>query len=82
MNKRAYRFVPCDKSGAPREGSQYTTITENDLAVGSRIEGIFLGYTTWEVVEVHQETRPLLGARDEFGHDVPLGGTIVCRGVN
>jgi hypothetical protein len=82
MEKRAYRFVPCDETGTPRQNSQYTTITTEDLVVGSRIEGTFLGYTTWEVVELRTSTGPVLGARDKFGDDIPLAGTIICRGVN
>jgi hypothetical protein len=82
MDKVAYRFVPCDEAGRPHEGSQYTTTTTEDLTVGSRIEATLLGYTSWEVVEVRRATRPLLGARDTFGNDVPLAGTIVCRGVS
>jgi hypothetical protein len=82
MHKVAYRFIPCGEDGKPREGSQYTTITTEDLAVGSRIEATVLGYTTWEVVDVRKETRPLSGARDTHGNDIPLAGTVVCRGVS
>jgi hypothetical protein len=82
MEEVAYRFVPCDEDGRPRERSQHTTITTQAFTVGSRIEATLLGYTTWEVVEVRREAGSLLGARDKFGNDVTLAGTIVCRGVS
>jgi hypothetical protein len=78
----AYRFVPCDEEGQPRENSQYTTISTESLDVGSRIEAALCGYTTWEVVEVRSRTEPLLGASDSFGSEVPLGDTLICRGVS
>jgi hypothetical protein len=77
----AYRFVPCDDEGQPRENSRYTTITTERLDVGSKIDAQLLGYSTWEVVELRAETRPLLGARDKLGNDVPLAGSLICRGV-
>jgi hypothetical protein len=77
----AYHFVPCDEDGQPRENSQYTTITSERLGVGSRLEEALFGYTTWEVVEVRSGTRPLLGARDRSGNNVPLAGTLICRAV-
>jgi hypothetical protein len=73
--------VPCDEEGQPRENSQYTTITSERLDVGSRVDATLFGYTTWEVVEVRRETGPLLGARDRFGKEVPLAGTLICRRV-
>jgi hypothetical protein len=79
---RAYRFVPCDDNGHPRENSQYTTITHEPLGVGSRIDATLFGYTVWEVVEVTTETKPLLEARDRDGNDLPLAGTVICRGVS
>lgn len=78
----AYRLVPCDEDGQPRENSQYTTITSERLGVGSRLEAALFGYTTWEVVEVRSATRPLLGARVRSGNDVPLAGTLICRAVS
>jgi hypothetical protein len=78
----AYRFVPCDADGHPRENSQYTTISTERLGVGSRIDADLLGYQTWEVVEVRKATSPLLGAQDRGGKDIPLAGTVICRGVS
>ena len=76
----AYRFVPCDDEGHPRASSQYTTIAAERLEVGSRIEAALLGHDTWVVVEVRDETGPLAGVRDRRGNDIPLAGTVVCRG--
>jgi hypothetical protein len=78
----AYRFVPCDDEGQPRENSSYTTLSTERLDVGSRIDAALFGDRTWEVIEVRSETRPLLGARDRFGNDVSLVGTLICRGVS
>jgi hypothetical protein len=77
----AYRFVPCDANGNLRENSQLTTITTELLSVGSKIEAAILGYQRWEVVEVRDATSPLVAARDSFGRDIALAGTVVCRGV-
>ena len=76
----AYRFVPCDEEERPREDSRYTTIAAERLGVGSRVEAALLGYDTWEVIEVRDETGPLVGAKDGFGNDIALAGTVVCRG--
>ena len=81
MEQVAYRFVPCDEAGQPREDSRYTTVTTERLDVGSRIDAAIFGYTRWEVIEVRSETEPLLGALDSSGNDVPLAGTLICRGV-
>jgi hypothetical protein len=77
----AYRFVPCDDEGRPRENSQYTMSTTQKLAVGGTINHGVLGYSKWEVVELRPESRPLLGASDRLGNDVPLVGTLVSRGI-
>jgi hypothetical protein len=77
----AYRFLPCDEDGRPRETSQYATITCERLGVGSRLDVAIFGHTTWEVVELREAPGPLLGARDRFGNDVPLAGTLICRAV-
>jgi hypothetical protein len=82
MEHLAYRFVPCDEEGKPRENSRYTTITTERLDVGSTIEAAVFGYTTWEVVEIRSEAPPLLGVRDRLGNDVPLAGTLICRGMS
>ena len=82
MEQVAYRFLPCDEEGRPRENSRYTTISTGRLDVGSRIDVAIFGYTTWEVVEVRNQSGPLLGARDRFGNEVPLAGTLICRGVS
>ncbi len=73
--------MPCDESGDPRENSRYTTITTERLDVGSTIEVSVFGWTVWEVIEVRHTTRPLLGAKDRLGNDLPLTGTLLCRGV-
>jgi hypothetical protein len=82
MGKAAYRFLPCDDEGRPREQSQVTSIhdTSEALAVGSVIEVDILGYKTWEVVEVRQNPGGLMSAADADGV-IPLGGTLVCRGI-
>jgi hypothetical protein len=46
MEQVAYRLVPCDEEGQPRENSQYTTITTERLDVGSRFDLTLFGYTT------------------------------------
>ena len=76
----AYRFVACDDEGGPRASSQYTTIAAERLGVGSRVEAALLGYDTWVVIEVRDETGPLVGAKDRCGNDIALAGTVVCRG--
>jgi len=78
----AYRFVPCDGDGHPRENSRYTTITSERLGTGSRLAAPLFGYTTWEVVEVRVATQPPLGARDRLGNDLRLAGTLICRAVS
>jgi hypothetical protein len=77
----AYRFIPCDEEGRPRENSQLTIVTVQDLGVGSTIDQEMLGYSSWEVLELLPEARPLLGAGDGLGSDIPLAGTLVCRGI-
>jgi hypothetical protein len=81
MKEVAYRFLPCDEAGLPRENSELTIITTERLCVGSRIDAALLGYTTWEVVEARSETGPLLGAHDKFGNELSLAGTLICRAV-
>ena len=74
--------MPCDEDGQPRENSQYTFIASEHLDVGSRLDAALVGRTAWEVVEVHSANRPLLGARDRFGDDLPFAGTLICRPVS
>ena len=83
MGKVAYRFLPCDQDGHPRETSRYTTIAEDgeELGLGSVIEAEILGYRTWEVVDVRETPGSLLAATDAVGTEMPLGGTLVCRGL-
>jgi hypothetical protein len=55
MSEVAYRFVPRDEDGGPRESSRYTWIRDvsEKIEVGSVLEAQhFLGYTRWEVVEI------------------------------
>jgi hypothetical protein len=79
----AYRFLPCDDEGRPRDGSQYTTVVDDDedLGVGSVIEAAIFGYREWEVIEVRETPAPLIRAADADGSEIPLGGTLVCRGL-
>jgi len=79
----AYRFVPCAEDGRPRNGSQYTSIrdTSENIRVGSVLEASLLGYTRWEVIEMRADSGGLLDATGADGMDIPLGGTLVCRGV-
>jgi hypothetical protein len=83
MGKVAYRFVPCDENGRPRENSQYTSIrdVEERIQAGSTITANLLGFSEWEVVELRGPSGPLEGATDEQGAPIPVGGTLVCRGV-
>jgi hypothetical protein len=83
MGKVAYRFLPCDDEGRPREQSQLTSIHDasESVAVGSLIEADILGYQRWEVVDVREDSGGLLSATGAGGDSIPLGGTLVCRGV-
>jgi len=83
MGKLAYRFLPCDDEGRPRENSRYTTVTGDGevLEVGSVLEAAIFGYKEWEVVEVRQHRGPFVSAFDADGTPLPFGGTLVCRGV-
>jgi hypothetical protein len=51
------------------------------MVVGSVIEAGVLGYQRWEVVEVRQDPGGLISVTGADGHPIPLGGTLVCRGV-
>jgi hypothetical protein len=77
----AYRFLPCDDGGRPLENSEYTTLSDDQLGVGSRIEVDLFGYACWEVVEMREESGPLVAVCDRFGRDIPVAGTLICRGV-
>jgi hypothetical protein len=83
MGKLAYRFLPCDDEGRPRENSQYTTVAGDGemLGIGSVVEAAIFGYEEWEVVEVRQDRGHLVSAFDADGTPLPFGGTLVCRGV-
>ena len=79
----AFRFLPCDDEGHPREQSQFTSIHDAAelVAIGSVIEADLLGYHRWEVAEVREDSGGLTSATDADGDPIPLGGTLVCRGV-
>jgi len=79
--ERAYRFVPIGEDGIPREPSNYTLTTDELLDVGSPVEASLLGFERWMVVEMRSEPRPLLAAQDASGRDLPLAGTVVCKGT-
>jgi hypothetical protein len=83
MGKVAYRFLPCDDAGRPRENSQYTIVRDGlePLGVGSVIEADLFGYHEWKAIELRDESNSLLAAADADGTPIPLGGTLVCRGV-
>ena len=83
MAKVAYRFLPCDDEGRPRENSQYTTISDDGeaLGVGSVLEADISSYAEWEVVEVRQDRGSFVSASDADGPPLGFGGTLVCRGV-
>jgi hypothetical protein len=76
MGKVAFRFLPCDDQGRLREQSQLTSIhdTGETLAVGSVIEADLLSYERWD-------SGGLTSATGADGDSIPLGGTLVCRGV-
>jgi hypothetical protein len=82
----AYRFLPLDDHGKPRAGSRYTMTTETELDVGDRVSFDVLGHKTWEVVKRDPGTRvgrlALLGVTDAAGNDLPLAGTLHCRGLD
>jgi hypothetical protein len=45
------------------------------------IEADLLGYHRWEVVEVREDSGGLISAAAGDSDPIPLGGTLVCRGV-
>ena len=83
MGKIAYRFLPCDDEGRPREQSQFTSIHDatEAVGVGSVIEADLLGYRRWEVVEVRKRAEGLMSVTGAEGDPIPVEGTLVCRGV-
>ena len=83
MAKVAFRFLPCDDEGRPREQSRLTSIhdTAEAVGVGSVIEADLLGYDRWEVVEVRDDSGGLTSATGPGSASIPLGGTLICRGV-
>jgi hypothetical protein len=81
MKERAYRFVPCNADGTPRENSELALLTSERLTVGSTVDLELDGFSRWEVVELRPETGPLIRATDASGNDLGVGGTIVCRGI-
>ncbi|MHB8470180.1 MAG: hypothetical protein ACYDCH_10555 [Gaiellaceae bacterium] len=80
----AYRFVPLDDDGAPRETTQYALIWDTPLVVGSRFSeaGLVDADAGWEVVEVRSSAADLVAVRDALGRDVPVAGTLICRRLN
>jgi hypothetical protein len=84
MSRLAYRFVPLDDQGRLRESSRYTIVTTHELQAGDRIEQSLMGYDAWEVVEVSDTApggSPPVAVEDSSGVDIPLRGTVTCRGV-
>ena len=83
MPKLAYRFLPCDDDGQPRENTAYTTIpdAEEELGVGSVLTAEIFGYHEWEVIEVREDPGSLISATEADGTPLAIGGTLVCRGV-
>jgi len=85
MSKVAYRFVPCDEDGRPRENSQYTWVCDasEKIEVGSVLEtdAPSLGYRRWEVVEIREDSGGLIRAIGRDGTPRGFGGTLVCRGI-
>jgi hypothetical protein len=79
MAKVAYRFVPCDDTGRPRENSQFTTIRDasEKIESGAIISADLLGFQEWEVVEVRESACPLGSVSEADGTAIPLGGSIV-----
>jgi hypothetical protein len=80
MSKSAYRFVPLEND-APVESARYTIVSDRHLALGDEVALSIRGFEIWEVMQLKQSSRPLVGASDARGEDIPLVGTIVCRGV-
>jgi hypothetical protein len=83
MAKVAYRFVPCDDTGRPREHSQLTTIRDasEKIEVGAIVTADLLGHLEWEVVEIRKSSGPLARVNEADGTPIPVGGTLVCRGL-
>jgi hypothetical protein len=83
MAKIGYRFVPCDDEGRPRENSHFMFVRDaaEEIKVGSVIAFNVLGFSEWEVVELRASSDPLVSATEPDGTSIPLGGTLVCRGV-
>jgi hypothetical protein len=83
MGKVAYRFLPYDDEGEPRESSQYTFISDSaeELGVGSVVRVPVFGYHEWEVVEIRRGRGPLSTAKDTDGTLLNFGGTLICRGL-
>lgn len=79
----AYRFLPYDDDGSPRENSNLTLICDEDenIGLGSVVDADLLGYEKWEVIEMCIGSGPLISARDADGDAIPLEGTLVCRGI-
>lgn len=82
----AYRFLPLDTNGEPRAESQVILMSESELKVGDRVEARMRGYETWEIIErrsgIAVGASDVLAATDASGRDVPLSGTLACRGVD
>ena len=83
MGKVAYRFIPCDNEGRPREQSQFTSIHDatQTVGVGSVIEADLLGYRRWKVIEVREGSEGLMSVTGADGDPISVAGTLVCRGV-
>lgn len=88
---RAYRFVPShirEGPGITADGrayvrsAAYTHVTDRELHAGDLIDGPFLGFERWEVLEVRGDGGPLLASYDKNGQPLAVAGTIVCRGLD
>jgi hypothetical protein len=87
VTELAYRLQPLDRDGAPLPGSELVHLTREAGIVGTRIRLPVVGVEEWEVVAVvgqgadRADAPRIISARNAAGEDVPLGGTLVIRGV-
>jgi hypothetical protein len=81
MERVAYRFVPDSPDGRYRETSRYLIISTSRLEVGSEVTFALHGHSIWEVVQLESATGPLTEAMSAGGDDIPLAGTVICRGI-
>jgi hypothetical protein len=67
--------------GLARTASTASSRGTRNTRVGSVIEADLFGYHEWKVIELRDESNSLFAATDADGTPIPLGGTLVCRGV-